>query len=136
MQNLIWIAAASQSSGLQVLFETLTHTCFIQNMVLHHVDENKRSPPLPFDLLSKVHISLAEGRAMGVGSENIIKYREDFGIPKSDALNATPSRGWDMRELRLEDQRNSRKRSESEVSKSSSTTRDASPTKLQRLHFE
>lgn len=73
---------------------------------------------------------------MGIDSENIIKYREDFGIPDSDALNATPSRGWDTRELRLEDQWNSRKRSESEVSKSSSTTRDASPTKLQRLNYK
>jgi len=94
------------------------------------------SHPLPFDLLSKVHISLAEGRAMGVSSESITKYREDFGIPDSDAFDVTSSREWEMKELQIEDQRNSRKRSESEVSKSSSAGRDASPTKIQRLHLK
>jgi hypothetical protein len=99
-------------------------------MVLHHVDEKtQKSPPLPFDLLAKVHISLAEGKAMGVNSDNIMKYREDFGIPNSDAFDTTsPSKQWNMRQL-------GRKRTGSEVSKSSesSSGRDSSPTKLQRM---
>ena len=102
--------------------------CFVQHMVLHHVDENtQRSPPLPFDLLAKVHISLAEGTAIGVSSDNIIKYREDFGIPNSDAFDTiSPSKQWNMRQLR-------RKRTGSEVLKSSSSGRDSSPTKVQRM---
>ena len=106
--------------------------CFIQHMVLHHVDEKtQRSPPLPFDLLAKVHISLAEGKAMGVNSDNIMKYREDYGIPNSDAFDTTsPSKQWNMPLKQF-----GRKRTGSEVSKSSgsSSGRDSSPTKVQRM---
>ena len=44
----------------------------------------------PFDLLAKVHSSLEEGKAMGVSFESIMKYREDYVIPNSDAFEATP----------------------------------------------
>lgn len=101
---------------------------FTQHMVMHHTDENMESPPIPFDLLKKVHISLAEGMAMGVSSESMIKYRDDYGIPNSDAFEAEPFNQWDMKQLRL-----GRKRTGSEVSKSSSYERDASPTKVQRM---
>jgi len=50
-----------------------------------------------------------------VGCESIMKYREDFGIPNSDAFDATPPRDWEMKQVHIEDQRESRKRSESEV---------------------
>lgn len=51
--------------------------CFTQH---HHTDENLESPPVPFDLLKKVHISLAEGMAMGVG------FREYDGIPTASPI--------------------------------------------------
>jgi len=96
-------------------------------MVLHHTDKNLESPPVPFDLLEKVHISLAEGMEMGVSSKNMMKYREDYGIPNSDAFESVePLREWDMSQL-------GRKRTGSEVSKSSNSGRDASPTKVQRM---
>ena len=57
---------------------------------MYHTDENLKSTPIPFDLLKKVHISLAEGMAMGVGPESMMKYREDYGIPNSDAFEAEP----------------------------------------------
>ena len=82
-------------------------------------------PPVPFDLLKKVHISLAEGMAMGVSSESMMEYRKDYGIPNSDAFEVEPLNRWDMLQLR--------KRTESEVSKTSSSERDASPTKVQRM---
>ena len=104
--------------------------CFVQHMVLHHVDENTQSsPPIPFDLLAKVHINLAEGKAMGINSDNIMKYRENFGIPNSDAFDTvSPSKHWNLIQL-------GRKRTGSEVSKSSTSSsgRDSSPTKVQRL---
>jgi hypothetical protein len=53
--------------------------CFTQHMVMHHTDQNLENPPIPFDLLKKVHISLAEGMAMGVSSESMVNYREDYG---------------------------------------------------------
>ena len=97
-------------------------------MVLHHVDKNtQKSPPLPFDLLAKVHISIAEGKAMGINSNNIMKYRDDFGILNSDAFDTTsPSKQWNIRQF-------GRKRMGSEVLKSSesSSKRDSSPTKVQ-----
>ena len=55
---------------LKVLFHATYST-----MVLHHTDENLKSPPVPFDLLKIVHISLAEGMEMGVSSESMMKYR-------------------------------------------------------------
>lgn len=64
--------------------------CFTQHMVMHHTDENLNSQPISFDLLKKVHISLAEGMAMGLGPESMMKYREDYGIPNSDAFKAEP----------------------------------------------
>ena len=94
-------------------------------MVLHHTDENLESPPIPFDLLKKVHISLAEGMAMGVSSESMMEYRKDYGIPNSDVFEE-PLNRWDMTQLR-------RKRTGLEVSKTSSSGRDASPTKVQRM---
>ena len=97
-------------------------------MVMHHTDENLESPPVPFDLLKKVHISLAEGMAMGVSSECMMEYRKDYGIPNSDAFQAEPLNRWDMMQLRLR-----RKRMGSEVSKTSSSERDASPTKVQHM---
>ena len=108
--------------------------CFVQHMVLHHVDENTRSsPPIPFDLLTKVHISLAEGKAMGINSDNIMKYRENFGIPNSDAFDTiSPSKHWNLR------QPLGRKRTGSEVSKSSTSSsgRDSSPTKVQLCNWD
>ena len=59
-------------------------------MVMHHTDENLNSQPISFDLLKKVHISLVEGMAMGLGPESMMKYREDYGIPNSDAFKAEP----------------------------------------------
>lgn len=102
--------------------------CFTQHMVLYHVDKDEKSPPVPFDLLTQVHISLEEGKAMGVSFESMMKYREDYGIPNSDAFETTPSRRWDAKQL-------GRKRTGSEVSKSSSTEsgRDPSPSKMQRM---
>jgi hypothetical protein len=97
-------------------------------MVMHHTDQNLESPPIPFDLLKKVHISLAEGMAMDVSSESMVNYREDYGIPNSDAFEAEPRNRWDMMQLRL-----GRKRTGSEVSKTSSSERDISPTKIQRM---
>ena len=97
-------------------------------MVLHHVDEKThKSPPLPFDLLAKFHISLAEGRAMGVNSNNMMKYREEIGILNSDAFDTTsPSKQWNIKQI-------GRKRTGSEVSKSSGSGRETSPTKVQRM---
>jgi hypothetical protein len=106
--------------------------CFTQHMVMHHrdTDENLESPPIPFDLMKKVHISLGEGMAMGGSSESMMKYRENYGIPNSDAFEADsePLNRWDAMQLRL-----GRKRTGSEVSKTSSSERDASPTKIQRM---
>ena len=64
--------------------------CFMQHMVMHHTDENLESPPIPFDLLKKVHISLAEGVAMGVSSESMMEFRKDYDIPNSDAFETEP----------------------------------------------
>jgi len=94
-------------------------------MVLHHTDKNLESPTVPFDLLEKVHINLAEGMEMGISSKSMMKFQEDYGISNSDAFEA-PLREWDMSQL-------GRKRTGSEVSKSSSSGRDASPTKIQHM---
>ena len=52
---------------------------------------------------------------MGVNSDNIMKYREDYGIPNSDAFDTTsPSKKWNMPLKQF-----GRKRTGSEVSKSS-----------------
>ena len=67
---------------------------------MHHSDENLESPSVPFNLLKRVHISLAEGMAMGVSSGNMMKYRKDYGIPNSDAFEAEPLNRWDMTQLR------------------------------------
>jgi hypothetical protein len=101
-------------------------------MVMHHTDENLESPPVPFDLLRKVHISLAEGMALGVSSESMMEYRKDYGIPNSDAFEAEPFKlnRWDMMQLTG---RLGRKRTGSEVLKSSGSERDESPTKVQRM---
>ena len=44
-----------------------------------------------------------KGLAMGVSSESMIKYREDYGIPNSDAFEPElePLNQWDMMQLRL-----------------------------------
>ena len=99
------------------------------------LDENLESPPVPFDLLKKVHISLAEGVAMGVSSESIMmmEFRKDYGIPNSDAFKTEPLNRWDMKQLRMPVGRSGRKRTGSEVSKTSSSERDESPTKVQRM---
>ena len=65
---------------------------------------------------------------MGVSFESMIKYRENYRIPNGDEFEAEPVNRWDNMQLRF-----GRKKTGSEVSKSSSSERDASPTKIQRM---
>jgi len=107
--------------------------CFVQHMALHHTDDNAdgEAPPLPFSLLKTTHISLAEGQAMGIPSEKMVSYRDEYGIPHSDAFDISsplPSQTWGNFHI-------GRKRTGSEVSRSSATSsRDESPSKMQRTY--
>ena len=67
---------------------------------------------------------------MGVGPESMIKYREDYGIPNSDAFEALaePVNRWDTMQIRL-----GRSRTGPEVSKTSNSERDTSHTKIRRM---
>ena len=73
---------------------------------MHHTDENLESPPFPFNLLKKVHISLAEGMAMDVTrSSDSREYYDEIpkGLwhPNNNAFEAEPLvNRWDMTQLR------------------------------------
>ena len=61
---------------------------FTQHIVLHHTDENLENSPVPFDLLKKVYISLAE--RMGKLEFREYDERENYGIPNIDAFEGEP----------------------------------------------
>jgi hypothetical protein len=84
---------------------------FLHHMSLNHADDANELPPLPFELLASTHISLAEGRCLGVDVGEMIQYRDHNRLPDSDTFDVTPSRRCEMMQV-------GRKRTGSEVSKS------------------
>lgn len=94
---------------------------FIHHITENHLDKSDELPTLPLDLILATHITQQEEEKLGIDAISTASWRDDHGIPDSDGIEAI-----------LEQSREQRKRAASELSQLSNTSRQPSPSKVQR----